>query len=287
MNLDDITTPSPIVTALTIAGSDSGGGAGIQADLKTFLSCQVHGMSAITAVTVQNSLGVSGFYELPPHAVAEQIESVAGDIGVGAAKTGMLASAAIMEAIAEALDRTRIGSGGDTPLVVDPVAASQHGDPLLRPAAMDVLRTVIIPRATLVTPNIGEIRLLTGVDVAGPDDMLRAAEALISLGAQWALVKGGHLDGPQARDLLFDGSTPLWYGSPRTATAHTHGSGDTLASAITASLARGCDVPTAVGDAKVFIHAAVRGSFPLGAGLGPVGHFWRIEPWPVSYGPVP
>ncbi|MDT4947534.1 MAG: hydroxymethylpyrimidine/phosphomethylpyrimidine kinase, partial [Pseudonocardiales bacterium] len=147
-------------TALTIAGSDSGGGAGVQADLKTFLACRVHGMSAITAVTVQNSLGVTGFYELPPHAVAEQIESVATDIGVGAAKTGMLASAAIMAAVAEVVTRLSI-----TPFVVDPVAASQHGDPLLRPDALEALRDVIIPLASLITPNLGEVRLLTGVDV--------------------------------------------------------------------------------------------------------------------------
>jgi len=280
VNPDDVILQTPVPTALTIAGSDSGGGAGAQADLKTFLACRVHGMSAITAVTVQNSLGVSGFYELPPTAVAEQIESVAGDIGVGAAKTGMLASAAIMEAIAGAVDKVGIGRSGNIPFVVDPVAASQHGDPLLRPDALDALRTLIIPRATLVTPNLGEIRLLTGITVSRPDDMRAAAEALLGLGAKWALVKGGHLDGPEARDLLFDGETEVSYSSPRTATMHTHGSGDTLAAAITSSLARGYDVPTAVEHGKQFIQAAVRGSFPLGSGLGPVGHFWRVAPWP-------
>lgn len=278
--MTDETVPIPVPTALTIAGSDSGGGAGAQADLKTFLACRVHGMSAITAVTVQNSLGVSGFYELPPHAVAEQIESVATDIGVGAVKTGMLASAAIMAAIATTIDALGIGNRGTIPFVVDPVAASQHGDPLLRPDALETLRTEIIPRATLVTPNLGEIKLLTGIEVTGPHQMRAAAEALLSLGATWALVKGGHLEGASAVDLLSDGETFLEFSAPRTATAHTHGSGDTLAAAITASLARGEDIPTAVQHGKTFIAAAVRGSFPLGAGLGPVGHFWRVAPWP-------
>ncbi|MCW2496809.1 bifunctional hydroxymethylpyrimidine kinase/phosphomethylpyrimidine kinase [Jatrophihabitans sp.] len=269
------TVPKPVPTALTIAGSDSSGGAGAQADLKTFLACHVHGMSAITAVTVQNSLGVSGFYELPPQAVAEQIESVVTDIGVGATKTGMLASAAIMAAIAETVDRL-----GIAPFVVDPVAASQHGDPLLRPDALDALRELIIPRATLVTPNLGEIKLLTGVAVHGTADMRSAAEALLALGAQWALVKGGHLAGAESTDLLTDGTQYLEFTAPRTPTDHTHGSGDTLAAAITAGLARGLDVPAAVAQGKTFIAAAIRGSFPLGAGLGPVGHFWRVAPWP-------
>jgi hydroxymethylpyrimidine/phosphomethylpyrimidine kinase len=266
---------SPIPTALTIAGSDSGGGAGIQADLKTFLACRVHGMSAITAVTVQNSLGVSGFYELPPHAVAEQIESVVTDIGVGAAKTGMLASAAIMVAVAETVQRLDV-----RPFVVDPVAASQHGDPLLRPDALDALRDVILPLATVATPNLGEVRLLTGREVRRRADLADAAKAVLDLGPQWALIKGGHLEGDDAVDLLSDGTTSIEFPAPRSPTPHTHGSGDTLAAAITASLARGASVPDAVADGKRFITGAVRGSFPLGAGLGPVGHFWRIGDWP-------
>jgi hydroxymethylpyrimidine/phosphomethylpyrimidine kinase len=264
-------------TALTIAGSDSGGGAGVQADLKTFLACRVHGMSAITAVTVQNSLGVSGFYELPPRAVAEQIESVAGDIGVGAAKTGMLASAPIIEAVAETIDRL-----GISPLVVDPVAASQHGDALLRPDAVAALRELIVPLATLITPNLGEIRLLTGVEVHGPDDMLEAAQALYALGPKYVLVKGGHLPGGAALDLLYDGEHEHRFSAVRADTNHTHGSGDTLAAAITASLAAGRAVLDAVGDGKRFITGAVAGSFPLGAGLGPVGHFWRVREWPEA-----
>ncbi len=264
-------------TALTIAGSDSGGGAGAQADLKTFLTCRVHGMSAITAVTVQNSVGVTGFYELPPEAVAEQIESVVSDIGVGATKTGMLASAAIMEAVAETVRRLHIA-----PLVVDPVAASQHGDPLLRPDALDALREVIIPLATLITPNLGEVRLLTGTEVTRPDEMYDAARALHALGPAWVLVKGGHLPGGDAVDLLFDGARFTEFAAPRSDTVHTHGSGDTLAAAITAALARGSDLQQAVGTGKRFITGAVEGSFPLGAGRGPVGHFWRVRDWPGS-----
>jgi hydroxymethylpyrimidine/phosphomethylpyrimidine kinase len=265
-----------IPTALTIAGSDSGGGAGVQADLKTFLACRVHGMSAITAVTVQNSLGVSGFYELPPHAVAEQIESVVTDIGVGAAKTGMLASAAIMSAVAATVLRLDV-----RPLVVDPVAASQHGDPLLRADALDTLREVILPLATLATPNLAEVRLLTGRDVRRRAEMADAARALIDLGPRWALIKGGHLDDDDAVDLLSDGRDFFEFPASRHATAHTHGSGDTLAAAVTAGLARGASVPDAVADGKRFVTEAVRGSFPLGSGLGPVGHFWRVGEWPA------
>ncbi|MEP6695987.1 MAG: bifunctional hydroxymethylpyrimidine kinase/phosphomethylpyrimidine kinase [Pseudonocardiales bacterium] len=259
-------------TALTIAGSDSGGGAGIQADLKTFLACGVHGMSAVTAVTVQNSVGVSGIYELPPHAVAEQIESVVTDIGVGATKTGMLASAAIIEAVAETVGRL-----GVSPLVVDPVAASQHGDLLLRPDALSALTTLILPLATLVTPNTDEVRLLTGIDVRTEEDMREAARMLYGLGAQWVLVKGGHRGGADSTDVLFDGTEFERLPSPRYETPHTHGSGDVLAAATCAALARGLDVASAVRAGKAYVTAAVTGSYPLGHGLGPVGHFWRIR----------
>jgi hydroxymethylpyrimidine/phosphomethylpyrimidine kinase len=262
-------------TALTIAGSDSGGGAGIQADLKTFLATGVHGMCAITAVTVQNSLGVSGFVEIAPEIVAQQIASVATDIGVGAAKTGMLASAQIMRAVARAVAEHAIA-----PLVVDPVAASQHGDPLLRPDALAALRDVMLPLATLVTPNLPEARLLTGIEVRTPAQMRDAARALHDLGAEWVLVKGGHLDSGDATDVLYDGEQFTELPSPRLPSRHTHGSGDTLAAAITAALARGLDVPAAVAEGKAFITRSVEGSYPLGAGLGPVGHLWRIRPWP-------
>lgn len=262
-------------TALTIAGSDSGGGAGAQADLKTFLGCGVHGMSAITAVTVQNSLGVSGRYELPPHAVAEQIEAVVTDIGVDAAKTGMLASAAIIEAVAETIGRL-----GVLPLVVDPVAASQHGDPLLGEGGVAALRTLLLPLATVLTPNTDEVRLLTGIDIRSDDDAREAARALHVLGPDWVLVKGGHRSGPYSTDLLFDGTDFVEFSAPRYDSVHTHGSGDTLAAATCAALARGLDVPAAVRAGKWYVSAAVAGSFPLGRGRGPVGHFWRIRDLP-------
>jgi hydroxymethylpyrimidine/phosphomethylpyrimidine kinase len=267
--------PDQPPTALTIAGSDSGGGAGAQADLKTFLACRVHGMSAITAVTVQNSLGVADFYELPARTVADQIEAVATDIGVGAAKTGMLASAAIMASVAEVVSRLRIA-----PFVVDPVAASQHGDPLLRPDAFEALRDVVIPLATLITPNLGEVAMLTGIEVRDRADMDDAARALLALGPQAVLVKGGHLPEGDAVDLLYDGSTWTEFTAPRRTTVHTHGSGDTLASSITAALARGLPLVDAVREGKAFVTRAVADSFPLGSGLGPVGHFWQVRDWP-------
>jgi hydroxymethylpyrimidine/phosphomethylpyrimidine kinase len=281
---------------LTIAGSDSGGGAGIQADLKTFLAHGVHGMSAVTAVTVQNSVGVQGFYELEPRAVFEQIESVATDIGVDAAKTGMLASAPIIEAVAGAVERFALPN-----LVVDPVAASKHGDPLLRPDALQALRERLAPLATVITPNLGEVKLLCGVEVRGPGDLLDAAKAMHELGPRWVLVKGGHLPGGDAVDLLWDGRQVVELTAPRLATPHTHGTGCTLASAIAANLADGLDVVTAVEAAKRYLSGAIAGAFPLGKGIGPTDHAWRFRaagllrpggpshpspvPWP--YGPNP
>jgi hydroxymethylpyrimidine/phosphomethylpyrimidine kinase len=260
------------VRVLTIAGSDSGGGAGIQADLKTFLAHGVHGMSALTAVTVQNSVGVQGFYELEPRAVFEQIESVVTDIGVDAVKTGMLASAAIVETVADACERFAIDR-----LVVDPVAASKHGDPLLQPDTVDVLKARLLPLATVVTPNLGEVRLLTGVEVADRAGMESAARAVGALGPAWVLVKGGHLRGDEAADLLWDGRQATWLEAPRLATPNTHGTGCTLASAIAANLANGMDVPTATRAAKQYLNGALAGSFPLGKGVGPTDHAWRFR----------
>ena len=191
---------------LTIAGSDSGGGAGIQADLRTLFACGVHGCVALTAVTVQNSLGVTGVSEIPAEVVAAQIISVAEDIGLQAAKTGMLASAAIIEAITPALDRVGIGRAAKTPFVVDPVSASMHGDQLLADSALDALRGLLFPRATLVTPNLDKVRLITGLAVKDRADQREAAIALHAMGPEWVLVKGGHMwDDPECVDLLYDG----------------------------------------------------------------------------------
>jgi hydroxymethylpyrimidine/phosphomethylpyrimidine kinase len=264
-------------TALTIAGSDSGGGAGIQADLRTFFACAVHGMTAVTAVTVQNSLGVQGFSEVPAEIVTAQIRAVAGDMGVGAAKTGMLATADIIRAVAETLDEVHIGGGGQVPFVVDPVAASMHGDALLREEALEAIRSDLFPRATLVTPNLDEVRLLTGVLVNDADSQRAAARALLELGPQWVLVKGGHMySTTDCVDLLSDGTQFVELSGPRHDTPHTHGGGDTLASAITASLAKGLGVPDAVAEGKRFIERAVAEAYPLGEGIGPVSPFWRL-----------
>ncbi|MQA63197.1 MAG: bifunctional hydroxymethylpyrimidine kinase/phosphomethylpyrimidine kinase [Actinophytocola sp.] len=263
--------------ALTIAGSDSGGGAGLQADLRTFFANGVHGMSAVTAVTVQNSVGVRGVAEIPPDVVAAQIKAVTEDIGVDAAKTGMLASTEIILAIVAAIDEVGIGRGARTPLVVDPVAASMHGDPLLRADALDAYRTELFGRATLVTPNLDEVRLLVGVDVTDGASQREAAKALHKLGAQWVLVKGGHMhDDPECTDLLYDGAEFTELTGPRFATRHTHGGGDTLAASITSALAKGATVPEAVAHGKRFIARCVEASYPLGSGVGPVSPLWVL-----------
>lgn len=260
---------------MTVAGTDSGGSAGLACDLKTFLGCGVHGVFAVTAVTVQNSVGVSGVHEIPPAVVGAQIDTVAADIGVGAAKTGMLASTPIIEAVAAAFARNGIGRGLAAPLVVDPVAASMHGDPLLRDDALDAYRTLLFPAATLVTPNLDEVRLFTGIEVRGRADAEKAAVALHAFGPEWVLVKGGHLHGsPEVTDLLFDGSDFVELTAPRHPSPHTHGGGDCLGAATTAALARGDGLVDAVRAGKEYVTKAVAGSYPLGAGVGPVGHFW-------------
>lgn len=268
--------------ALTIAGSDSGGGAGLQADLRTFTACGVHGCVAVTAVTVQNSVGVTGVVEIPPEVVAAQVRAVVTDIGIGAAKTGMLSSAPIVEAVAAVCDEVGVGRGFGVPFVVDPVAASMHGDPLLREDALSALRTLLFPRATLVTPNLDEVRLLVGVMVTDRAGQYEAARALHALGPQWALVKGGHLAGdPECVDLLYDGATFTELSGPRSATPHTHGGGDTLAAAVTSALARGEGVAAAVAFGKRYVARAVAAAYPLGAGIGPVSPFWRLSDEPV------
>jgi hydroxymethylpyrimidine/phosphomethylpyrimidine kinase len=265
--------------ALAIAGTDSGGGAGITADVRAFTACRVHGAVAIAAVTVQNSVGVSGFHAVPPEVVAEQIRTVAGDMGVDAAKTGMLASSDIIEAVVAAADE--VGLGTRVPFVVDPVAASMHGSPLLAEDALDAVRTLLIPRATLVTPNLDEVRLLVGVEVTDDETAREAARALLDLGAGAVLVKGGHLEGAaEVVDLLVtaDG-TERAYSSPRRETKHSHGGGDSLASATTAGLARGLALPDAVALGKAYITRAVEHAYPLGAGHGPVSALWSVADW--------
>jgi hydroxymethylpyrimidine/phosphomethylpyrimidine kinase len=269
------TTP---IRVLTIAGTDSGGGAGIQADSRTMALCGVHALVAVAAVTVQNSLGVSGFHEIPPQIVADQVRSVVSDIGVGAAKTGMLASSAIIEAVAEVCNEVGIGRHSAVPLVVDPVCASMHGDPLLHPEALDAVRHTLIPLATIVTPNLDEVRLITGIDVVDDATARQAAQALHGLGAQWALVKGGHLrTSTESRDILFDGDRFLEFTSTRIETGNDHGGGDTLAAAIACALANGYDVPNAVEFGKEWVTRCLEASYDLGAGHGPVSPLWRLH----------
>jgi hydroxymethylpyrimidine/phosphomethylpyrimidine kinase len=266
-----MTDRPPRPRALTIAGSDPGGGAGIQADLKTFSAYGVFGMTAITAVTVQNTKGVSGYEELPASLVADQIRAVVGDIGVDAAKTGMLASSAIVEAVAEALTETPVPA-----LVVDPVFVSKHGHPLLAGDAVEALRRSILPLATIVTPNLPESAGLAGFDVDDRDDMRRAADAILELGAGAVLVKGGHLGGAESTDLFVDGMGEEWLAAERIDTPHTHGTGCTLSSAIAATLARGSSLPEAVRAGKAFVTEAIRHALELGEGIGPVDQLWAI-----------
>jgi hydroxymethylpyrimidine/phosphomethylpyrimidine kinase len=260
--------------ALTIAGSDSGGGAGIQADLKTFSALGVFGMTAITAVTVQNTTGVSGYEELSPRTVGDQIRAVATDIGVDAAKTGMLASAPIAEAVADAVAETRIPN-----LVVDPVFVSKHGHALLAEDAVGALRERILPLATLVTPNLPEASGLAGFAVGTRADMERAAAAIRALGPRAVLVKGGHLLGSErADDLFFDGERMTWIEGERLETTNTHGTGCTLSAAIAAHLALGAELLEAVRAGKAFVTEAIRHALALGAGIGPVDPLWSIRP---------
>ncbi|MGE2733591.1 bifunctional hydroxymethylpyrimidine kinase/phosphomethylpyrimidine kinase [Mycolicibacterium vaccae] len=263
------------VRVMTIAGSDSGGGAGIQADMRTFAMLGVHSLVTVTAVTVQNSLGVRGFHEIPVDVIAGQIEAVASDIGVQAAKTGMLASSEIIETIADTWDTH--GLTGRIPLVVDPVCASMHGDPLLHSSALDALRERLFPLATLVTPNLDEVRLLTGIDVVDEDTQRAAARALHAFGPQWALVKGGHLRASaNSPDLLFDGNDFHEFDSVRIDTTHDHGAGDTLAAAVASALAHGHTVPDAVAFGKRWVTECLKSAYPLGQGHGPVSALFRL-----------
>jgi hydroxymethylpyrimidine/phosphomethylpyrimidine kinase len=260
---------------LTIAGSDSGGGAGIQADLRTCALLGVHALVAVTAVTVQNSLGVKGFHEIPLDVIAGQIEAVVSDIGVQAAKTGMLASSAIIETVAQTWQGQ--GLAGTVPLVVDPVCASMHGDPLLHPSAVDSLKLRLFPLATLITPNLDEVRLLVDVEVVDPESQREAARALHALGPQSVLVKGGHLrPSPHSPDLLFDGTEFREFDAPRVSTGNDHGAGDTLAAATACALAHGYSVPDAVAFGKRWVTECLKAAYPLGRGHGPVSALFRL-----------
>jgi hydroxymethylpyrimidine/phosphomethylpyrimidine kinase len=263
-------------TALTIAGSDSGGGAGIQADLKTFAALGVYGTSAITALTAQNTREVRAVHVAPPEFAVAQIEAVVADLGCDAAKTGMLATAEIVTAVAEAIRRLRLPN-----LVVDPVMVAKSGDHLLAASAVAAVRHDLLPVARVVTPNIPEAEVLTGLTIATLDDAIRAAHAIRALGARAVIVKGGHLDRPDIVDVLVDGDEDevvVQLVAPRVSGVHTHGTGCTFAAAIAARLALGDGLEAAARAAQAYVAGAMRAGVPLGEGHRPLDHFWRDRP---------
>lgn len=260
--------------ALTIAGSDSGGGAGIQADLKTFAALKVYGTSVITSVTAQNSQGVQGRYDIPAHFVAKQMDSVLGDIGAHAVKTGMLANAEIVSAVA-----AKLKEYGVSRLVVDPVLVAKSGHFLLGPEGWEGLKKELFPLALVVTPNIDEAEALTGLSIQGEKDMVEAARRIQDWGPKFVIVKGGHLAGEEAVDILFDGKEVLRFSSPRLLTSNIHGTGCTFAAAITALLAKGWEVPEAVEKAKEYLRQAMTAGRPVGAGYGCLHHLAPYYSW--------
>jgi len=252
---------------LTIAGSDSGGGAGIQADLKTITVLGGYGLSVITALTAQNTLGVQAVYELPPAFIAQEFDSVLSDIGADAAKTGMLANPEVVRIVAEKIKEYKVSK-----LVVDPVMVAKGGDSLLTPFAREALAKELLPLASVITPNLPEAGVLLGREVKTLEDMAEAARELHRKGAQAVLIKGGHFTGP-ATDILFDGREIREYTAKRIGTPNTHGTGCTYSAAIATYLGQGLPLPEAVGKAKEFITEAIRLSLPLGRGHGPTNHF--------------
>ena len=264
-------TSRRVPRAITIAGSDSGGGAGVQADLKTFGALGVFGTCAITTLTAQNSLGVNAVLETPTSMIEAQIDAVVSDFGADAVKTGMLSSSEIIECVAERLGRHSLG-----PTVIDPVMVATTGSRLLREDAVEAMRTVLVPMATVVTPNSREAAVLTEVETESVEGLKAAARMLVEeMGATNALVKGGHMEGP-ATDVLYDGSEYMLFTSERIDTRNTHGTGCTLASAVAAGLAKGLEVPAAVQQAKDYVTAAIRTSFSVGQGHGPLNHFHEL-----------
>ncbi len=262
---------SDVPRALTIAGSDPSGGAGIQADLKTFAALGIYGTSAITAVTAQNTLGVSDWMALPPGLVAEQIDAVLSDIGAGAVKTGMLATAEIVGIVAE-----KMREHGVKNLVVDPVMTASDGRRLLEEGAVKAIARDLLPRVLIVTPNLAEAETLTGRAIASWDDARAAGRIIVEMGARSVVLTGGHFaDEDSATDLYFDGREFREFTSVRVRTNSTHGTGCTFASAIAAGLARGLDTPGAVALAKSYVTLALQHAYPVGHGRGPVHHFYR------------
>jgi len=256
-----------IARVLVVAGSDSGGGAGIQADIKTVTALGGYASSAITALTAQNSLGIQGMMEVPPAFIRQQIRAVLDDIGTDAVKTGMLARESVIDAVAEELRRR-----GDIPLVVDPVMVAKDGTRLLDKAANDALKRELCVLATVITPNVPEAEELTGFAIRDMDDMRRAGEVLMTLGPKGVLITGGHLDTEEIPNLLTTNDGEHVFTIRRVHSAHTHGTGCTLASAIATKLAQGLSLPRAVGEAVEYVQAAVHEAPQLGRGQGPISH---------------
>ena len=261
-----------IPRALTIAGSDSGGGAGMEADLKTFTALGVYGMAAVTSITAQNTVCVTAVHDIPAACVADQIDAVASDIGVDAAKTGMLSNTEIIEAVAD-----RIAAHAISKLVVDPVMIAKSGDRLLQASACEALISRLLPLALIVTPNIPEAEALAHLPIADMDGVYEAARRIHAMGPRYVLMKGGHLEAADATDYLFDGSRFHAFPAPRIDTQNTHGTGCTYSAAITAYLALGFGVVEAIEQAKRYLTEAIRFSFALGHGHGPLNHFWRLS----------
>ncbi|HEX5474564.1 MAG TPA: bifunctional hydroxymethylpyrimidine kinase/phosphomethylpyrimidine kinase [Vicinamibacterales bacterium] len=257
-------------TALTIAGSDSSAGAGIQADLKTFAAHGVYGTCAVTAVTAQNTLGVVTWMALPADLVTAQIEAVVGDLGADAVKVGMLANAAIVEAVGAAIDALELRH-----VVVDPVMVAKGGASLLADEAIGAMRAELLPRALVLTPNVPEAAMLADTVIRTVEDMRHAASRIRALGPGIVVVKGGHLDGPESIDVVCTGDTTFELRRPRVATAHTHGTGCTFSSAIAANLALGRSIQDAVEEARAYVDGAIRHAPGLGRGHGPLEHFWK------------
>lgn len=266
----------PVARVLAVAGSDSGGGAGIQADIKSISALGGYALTAITALTAQNTEGVFGVHPVPPHFIRQQLELVLGDIGADAIKTGMLHSAEVIEAVVEEIGRL----APSAPLVVDPVMVAKGGHPLLEPSAVEAVRRLLVPRASVLTPNLPEAEALSGRRIADASDMAEAGRALIALGANAVLMKGGHLEGAEVTDLLVTGKGILRFSHPRRATRSTHGTGCTLASAIATGLAQGMVLEAAVERAIDFVIAAIAQAPGLGKGHGPLAHTITVRPFP-------
>ena len=272
MAVDPQETKVPVV--LTIAGSDSGSGAGILADLKTFAAHGVHGTSAITAVTAQNTLGVTAVQEVDLDVIAAQIDAVVEDMHPVAVKTGMLSSPEIVRLVA-----AKANEYGWQTLVVDPVMVASSGARLLRDEAVETYRTELLPLATVTTPNLLEATELTGIEIASSGDVREAAKAISVLGVKYVVVKGGHMEvAGESRDLLYDGRDFVEFGLPWIDTTSTHGTGCTFASAITAQLALGGDIESAFRSAKKFVWEAMNAAYPVGQGHGPLNQMWRMPP---------